>query len=78
MFKEINKHLLWQLDRLSSISDEELVEVIDAETKRAKAICNVTQQAVQVGQTVIKAHEIANEYDIKGGILGIEEDKPVV
>lgn len=77
MFKEVNKHLMWQLDRLSSISDEDLKDQIESEVKRASAICDVVRQTVEVGRTVIEAHRISGEYNIKPETLGLghEDDK---
>lgn len=75
MFKEVNKHLLMQLDRLTSIDDEDLATDIDNEVKRAKAICDVAAQAVDIGKTTIEAHKVINEYAIDGNLLGIESNE---
>ena len=72
MFNEVNKHLLMQLDRLTSIQDEDLSADIDNEVKRAKAICDVASQAVDIGKTTIEAHRVVNEYALDGKLLGIE------
>lgn len=77
MFKELNKHLMWQLDRLSSIQDDELKDVIDAEAKRARAIVSVSKEIVSVGAITIKANKLALEHNVKtSAVLGVdcEED----
>lgn len=75
MFNEVNKHLMMQLDRLTSIKDEDLAEELENEIQRSKAICGVVDRTVQVGLAVIEAHKVVNDYQLKGEILGIGTDK---
>ena len=75
LFNEVNKHLMMQLDRLTSIQDEDLQKDLEHEANRAKAICEVVKQAVAVGQVVVKAHEVSAEYNISEDKLGIGNKK---
>ena len=58
MFNDLNKHLMWQLDRLSSIKDEDLKDSIESEAKRAGAIVTVAIEMVSISNTVIEAHKL--------------------
>lgn len=77
MFNDLNKHLMWQLDRLSSIKDEDLKDSIESEAKRANAIVTVAKEMVSISNTVIEAHKLALEYNVNPSkVLGVghEED----
>lgn len=62
MFEDINKHLMWQLDRLSSIEDEDVDKVINGEAKRADAIVKVVKQAGELSKIEIQKKKMDLEY----------------
>lgn len=74
--QQLNKHLMWQLDRLSSISDEELESTIESETMRARAICGVVEKSLNIVDRVIKVQELSIELgSTPETILGIGNEK---
>lgn len=73
---ELNKHLMWQLDRLSSITDEDLESTIEAETMRARAICGVVEESLKVVDRAVRVQELASELGITPkSVLGVEHEK---
>lgn len=62
MFEDINKHLMWQLDRLSSIEDEDVDKVINGEAKRADAIVKVVKQVGELCKIEIQKKKMELEY----------------
>lgn len=76
MIKDVNKHLMWQLDRLTSISDEDLEKDIDAEVKRAKAIVDVSKSIFECANIVLEANRMSQEYNVPAqGLLGFDNEK---
>lgn len=67
--QDLNKHLMWQLDRLSSIKDEDLDCTIESEVLRARSICGVVEQSLQVLDRAIEVHKLSSDMDVSPSII---------
>ena len=71
MLKNLTQHLNNQLDKL----DKATPETIDTEVLRADAVVKVSKEVVSIADTVLRANELAYEYNLKPGDVLLLEDE---